>query len=99
MRFEAVESSREWTEPKQFTGRFSTEIHCFEDVEAEALRRLRACRFEEWRTRECITGNAMPQAIRHFAVQVEFAARAISNLLPIPDDFDSDVYWPPMPHW
>lgn len=27
-------------------------------------------------------------------MQVEYAAKAISRLSPIPDDFDSDVYWP-----
>lgn len=36
----------------------------------------------------------MPDDVRHYALQVEFAAKAISCLLPIPDDFDSDVYWP-----
>ena len=65
-----------------------------EDVEAEARRRLRACRINEWRTREFITGRPMPDDIRHFAMQVEFAATAISRLSPIPDDFDDDIYWP-----
>ena len=65
-----------------------------EDVEAEARRRLRSCRIEEWRTREFITGRPMPDDVRHFAMQVEFAALAISRLSPIPGDFDSDVYWP-----
>jgi hypothetical protein len=65
-----------------------------EDVEAEARRRLRAIKLQEWRTREFITGRPMPDDIRHYALQVEFAAEAISRLSPIPDDFDSDVYWP-----
>ena len=65
-----------------------------EDVEAEARRRLRACRINEWRTREFITGRPMPDDIRHFAMQVEFAATAISRLSPIPHDFDDDIYWP-----
>ena len=67
-----------------------------EDVEAEARRRLRAVKLDEWRTREFITGRPMPEDIRHFALQVEFAAKAISRLSPIPGDFDSDVYWPHM---
>ena len=65
-----------------------------EDVEAEARRRLRAIKLQEWRTREFITGRPMPDDVRHYALQVEFAAQAISRLSPIPDDFDSDVYWP-----
>lgn len=36
----------------------------------------------------------MPQNVRHFALQVEFAAQAISRLSTIPEDFDSDIYWP-----
>ena len=36
----------------------------------------------------------MPHEVRHFALQVQFAAEAISRLSPIPRDFDSDVYWP-----
>jgi hypothetical protein len=68
-------------------------IH-IDDVEAEARRRLRSCRIDEWRTREFITGRPMPDDIRHYALQVDFAAKAISRLSPIPDDFDSDVYWP-----
>ncbi|MCZ4346396.1 hypothetical protein PSC71_14180 [Devosia sp. J2-20] len=36
----------------------------------------------------------MPEDVRHYALQVEFAATAISRLSPIPQDFDSDVYWP-----
>jgi hypothetical protein len=64
------------------------------DVEAEARRRLRLVKLNEWRTREFVTGQPMPDEIRHYALQVEFAAQAISRLLPIPSDFDSDVYWP-----
>lgn len=94
MRFAVIEGGREWTEP---TGRGSiraTRFVLVEDVEAEARRRLRSCRIEEWRTREFITGRPMPDNVRHFAMQVEFAARAISRLSPIPQDFDNDIYWP-----
>jgi hypothetical protein len=69
-----------------------------EDVEAEARRRLRACRIDQWRTREFISGLPMPDGIRHYALQIEFAANAISRLSPIPEDFDSDVYWPRPPN-
>jgi hypothetical protein len=65
-----------------------------EDVHAEARRRLREVRIDEWRRREFITGRGMPHDIQHFASQVEFAATAIARLSPIPLDFDDDVYWP-----
>lgn len=94
VRFAQMEESREWTEP---TWRGSPVVHAqiaVEDVEAEAIRRLRSVKLSEWRTREFVTGQAMPRHIRHYAVQVGFAAEAISRLSPIPPDFDSDIYWP-----
>lgn len=94
MRFAVIEGSREWTEPGRRGTSPATGSILVEDVEAEARRRLRSCRIDEWRTREFITGRPMPDDIRHFALQVEFAATAISRLSPIPDDFDNDVYWP-----
>lgn len=99
MRFAVIEGSREWTEPAR-RGSDAAGVHILvEDVEAEARRRLRTCRIDEWRTREFITGRPMPDDIRHFALQVEFASQAISRLSPIPDDFDSDVYWPRLPQY
>ncbi len=89
-----IEGSREWTEPVR---RSSTAVRTpvlVEDVEAEANRRLRSVKLNEWRTREFVTGHPMPDHIRHFALQVGFAAKAISRLSPIPEDFDNDVYWP-----
>ncbi len=65
-----------------------------EDVEAEARRRLRASRVQEWRAREFITGRPMPADIKHFELQISFAAQAICCLSPIPADFDDDLYWP-----
>jgi hypothetical protein len=94
VRFAVIEGSREWTEPGRRGSGPATGSVFVEDVEAEARRRLRSCRIDEWRTREFITGRPMPDDIRHFAMQVEFAATAISRLSPIPPDFDNDVYWP-----
>ncbi|KKC38796.1 hypothetical protein WH87_07795 [Devosia epidermidihirudinis] len=65
-----------------------------EDVEAEARRRLKALKVNEWRTREFISGQPMPEEIRHLALQIEFAAAALVRLSPIPDDYDDDLYWP-----
>lgn len=94
MRFAVIENNREWTEPTRRTSHAVQVSVLVEDVEAEARRRLRSVKLNEWRTREFITGHAMPEEIKHFALQVEFAAKAISRLLPIPEDFDSDYYWP-----
>lgn len=94
VRFAVIEGSREWTEPTRPALRDMSRSLSVEDVEAEAQRRLRAVRLDEWRTREFITGRPMPDDVRHYAMQVEFAAQAISRLLPIPGDFNSDVYWP-----
>ncbi|MBU1335471.1 MAG: hypothetical protein KJ944_08385 [Alphaproteobacteria bacterium] len=96
VRFAVIEGSREWTEPTRPATRSAVVSILVEDVEAEARRRLRSCRLQEWRTREFITGRPMPDDVRHYALQVEFAAQAISRLSPIPEDFDSDVYWPRM---
>lgn len=95
MRFAVIEGSREWTEPARLVPQTAPMV-LVEDVEAEARRRLRAIKLQEWRTREFITGQPMPDDVRHYALQVEFAAHAISRLSPIPDDFDNDVYWPRM---
>lgn len=97
VRFAVIEESREWTEPARRGSDPAMMSVLVEDVEAEARRRLRSCRLQEWRDREFITGRPMPDDIRHFALQVEFAALAISRLSPIPQDFDSDVYWPRQP--
>ena len=94
MRFAEIEGSREWTEPGWSRSPATPVTILVEDVEAEARRRLRAIKLNEWRTREFITGQPMPEDVRHYALQVEFAATAISRLSPIPPDFDSDVYWP-----
>lgn len=94
MRFAVIEGGRDWTEPGRRAPSRTGAAVLAEDVEAEARRRLRAARIDEWRTREFVTGRPMPDDIRHFALQVEFAATAISRLSSIPSDFDSDIYWP-----
>ena len=93
MRFAVITGSREWTEssserraPLRAAGR--------EDVQAEARRRLKSLKLDEWRVREFVTGRPMPDDVRHMALQIEFAAQAISRLSPIPSDYADDVYWP-----
>jgi hypothetical protein len=93
VRFAVIEGSREWTEPVDRAGGDQGRVQV-EQVHAEARRRLRALKLDEWRVREFVTGNPMPDAIRHQSLQIEFAAQAISRLSPIPDDYADDVYWP-----
>lgn len=94
MRFAVIEGSREWTEPNRRGGPAAPMAVSVEDVEAEARRRLKCIKLDEWRTREFITGRPMPEDVQQQAMQIDFAARAIARLSPIPDDFDNDVYWP-----
>jgi hypothetical protein len=94
MRLVVVEHSGAWSDRDVRGGRGSADTVSVEDVEAEANRRLKLAQLPQWRTREFVTGTPMPTAVRHYALQVEFAAKAIARLSPIPDDFDSDVYWP-----
>lgn len=93
MRFAVITGSREWTEavPERVLPQRIIDI---EDVQAEARRRLRALRLEEWRVREFVTGTPVPDNIRHLALQIEYAAQAIGRLSPIPADYADDVYWP-----
>lgn len=76
------------------SGSFRRQALDVEDIEAEARRRLKAIKLDEWRTREFVSGYPMPADIKHLALQIEFAAQALARLSPIPADFDSDVYWP-----
>lgn len=93
MRFAVIEGSREWTEPAR-PAKESPRAIQVEDVQAEARRRLRAIKLDEWRVREFVTGKPMPDTVRHQSLQIEFAAQAIGRLSPIPEDFADDLYWP-----
>jgi hypothetical protein len=94
VRLAVVDTTTQWPELRRHTPRSVPLSASVADVEAEARRRLRSVKLNEWRTREFVTGQPVPDQIRHFALQVEFAAQAISHLSPIPADFDSDIYWP-----
>lgn len=65
------------------------------DVHAEARRRIRLSGYDVWCRRALATGVAMPAALRHLKLQIAFSAEVLARLEPIPDDFRSDVYWPP----
>lgn len=93
MRFAVITGSREWTESSSERRAPLRAAGC-EDVQAEARRRLKSLKLDEWRVREFVTGRPMPDDVRHMALQIEFAAQAISRLSPIPSDYADDVYWP-----
>ena len=65
------------------------------DVHAEARRRIRLIGYDVWCRRALATGTAVPAALRHLKLQIAFSAEVLARLEPIPDDFRSDVYWPP----
>jgi hypothetical protein len=67
---------------------------CRDDVRQEAQRRLNASGYTRCRARALATGADMPEAMRHFALQVNFVVDKLTTLRPIPQDFQSDTYWP-----
>lgn len=67
---------------------------CREDVRLEAQRRLNASGYTRQRGRALATGTLIPDAMRNFAMQVAFVAEKLTALKPIPQDFQSDIYWP-----
>jgi len=96
VQFASPKRRGEWTESARYAAPPLERRARASDVEAEAARRLRAIKLDEWRTREFITGRPVPEDVRHIALQIEFAAKAIERLAPIPADYASDVYWPRM---
>jgi hypothetical protein len=67
---------------------------CREDVRMEAQRRLNASGYTRHRARSLATGEDIPEMIRNFALQINFVAEKLTTLKPIPQDFQSDLYWP-----
>jgi hypothetical protein len=67
---------------------------CREDVRLEAQRRLNASGYTRHRARSLATGTDMPEAIRHYALQINFVVEKLTMLKPIPQDFQLDMYWP-----
>lgn len=65
-------------------------------VHSEGQRRMAAAGLARFEARERITGIPMPQALKIFKVQIEFAITALSRLCPLPADYRSDGYWPTM---
>ncbi|PYE34685.1 hypothetical protein C8J35_10387 [Rhizobium sp. PP-F2F-G38] len=64
------------------------------DVEAEARRRLSLLGHERHRVRSLATGIDMPREVHIKHLQIMAIALALSSLETIPDDYQSDAYWP-----
>ncbi|MDB5621829.1 MAG: hypothetical protein JWR39_392 [Devosia sp.] len=94
MRFSDADGEAAWTRPARARRPVASDAVFAEDVEAEAARRLRLLRLDEWRTRAFVTGRQMPPEIRHLEAQINLATAAICRLAPIPADYQDDVYWP-----
>jgi hypothetical protein len=92
MGFRVIEGGRgaavaaEWCEAPREPGK--------DDVKREAARRLGASGYHIARIREMATGVGMPSHLKYLPIQLNFAAEALSQLVPIPSDFDADGYWP-----
>lgn len=93
MRFALISDTREWREP---TGRMSMSPPGIspDDVDQEARRRKGLLRLDEWQMQHYVTDVPMPDRIVQACRQIDLAATALSRLVPIPSDFDDDVYWP-----
>lgn len=65
-----------------------------EDVQREAVRRLRESGYHTSYVRQLATGAPQPEALKYLKIQLDFAAQTLSRLNPIPEDFHADAYWP-----
>ncbi len=64
------------------------------DVRKEADRRRNAYGINTLRNRQMATGLAIPRDLHYLGLQIDFAAESLCKLLPIPEDFRADGYWP-----
>jgi hypothetical protein len=64
------------------------------DVRKEADRRRNAYGINSLRNRQMATGAAMPRDLHYLGLQIDFAAESLCRLMPIPEDFRADGYWP-----
>lgn len=67
---------------------------CRDDVRQEAQRRLNASGYTRHRAKALATGTDIPEAVRYYALQINFVVEKLTAIRPIPDDYQSDSYWP-----
>jgi hypothetical protein len=64
------------------------------DVRREAARRCDALGINRLRTRQFVMGVPVPPDLHYLGLQIEFAAEKLGSLVPVPLDFQSNIYWP-----
>jgi hypothetical protein len=75
-------------------GRRTGGVPIVQDVRREAARRIKAAGYDQAAVQAFMSGRAVPDWLKYFKLQVEFAGDALARLSPIPADFRSDRYWP-----
>ncbi len=63
-------------------------------VGQEAIRRLRQAGYTQQHMRRLVSGGSIPKPLEYYRMQVEFVARKLAALDPVPEDYASDIYWP-----
>ena len=85
--FSVIEGGRESSSAKLETGLLGS-------VDQEAHRRLRAAGSEKYEARERLAGLPLPNAYKHFKLQIEYTITALMRTDPSSVDFTNDKYWP-----
>lgn len=67
---------------------------CRDDVRQEAQRRLNASGYNRHRARALATGKDMPEAIHDYALEIALVSEKLIMQKPIPEDYQSNTYWP-----
>lgn len=65
-----------------------------EDIAREASRRLKAAGYDDAMARSFVTGCGIPEGLKYFKLQVDYAVAALTRRSPTPVDFRDDKYWP-----
>lgn len=68
-----------------------------EDVRREAARRLKAAGYDEAQTRSFATGRPVPEGLKYFKLQIDYATAALQRHSPVPANYRDDKYWPASP--
>jgi hypothetical protein len=66
-------------------------------VVKEGRRRLADIGYDRWATKAKVTGTSVPAAVEYFRLQVDYVVKALLSLETVPEDFQSDIYWPAAP--
>jgi hypothetical protein len=64
------------------------------DVQAEAMRRIKASGYDRYHARYLVTGEPIPKRLQYLKIQIAWVADTLAGLDPIPADYADDKYWP-----